>query len=652
MYRQWSRPSEARHGAVEVPRTVTPMDVCVPREGGTMLHNSWHALLCGSQQFDLPISIASASTDELVTWYQKRELKRGGVCVTPVGVDGSLDKVPIEPVGHQMPLQPCPVARKLPSSPTHPIPLQQRPASDDLMPLIRDRGWRRVRTIETWAEQARALATWRVSVRTQLPVARDRALHERLWLLEQLECKGVSQGIEALRFALRLRFGSLQNAFANLDVGGHGEKRGVSLLEFSGSLALLGLHAPSLCGFGVPEVFRRLDADCDGRISLEDLCGSCSSSLVGSDPVASRSACATVGDPGGTMIANLSSTAVVDDAPSAGEISLPRPWAPGDIEEEERWALIARIAALSSWFRVSPPLRRRGRADCDCEKEQLHSPKLPHPPWGVSRLGVPEALDGLQFRKISGSVAPIGWRLATHTEAKVHFSDIVQLLEEWDICGLADWWRIDGHGYGNNIKEPWGPVDFASCIIRPQDTAPAASAPSDAPAGGSIQDVDGPSTAQDPADLCDEHGGVLEQQEALCALRRCWAPNEGDLEEAQQALKADFEIHATARQFGTRLLSRADLCRLLADAPAQVVSDKGAAQRLTRVDLGRIHDEVLERQMNLTALHGCILSKGLTFDSLPLLTQKIALFIGLHFRHLVDDAVEACDDEDTAAERR
>lgn len=45
--------------------------------------------------------------------------------------------------------------------------------------------------------------------------------------------------------------------------------------------------------------------------------------------------------------------------------------------------------------------------------------------------------------------------------------------------------------------------------------------------------------------------------------------------------------------------------------------------------------------MVLTSLKGRALSKGLTFESLRAFLQKVALSLGLHFRHIVDDAAEA-----------
>jgi len=53
-----------------------------------------------------------------------------------------------------------------------------------------------------------------------------------------------------------------------------------------------------------------------------------------------------------------------------------------------------------------------------------------------------------------------------------------------------------------------------------------------------------------------------------------------------------------------------------------------------------MYDNVLKMQVALTSLKGRALSKGLTFESVGVLLRKMSLSLGLHFRHLVDDAFE------------
>merc|ERR1712070_133476 len=60
---------------------------------------------------------------------------------------------------------------------------------------------------------------------------------------------------------------------------------------------------------------------------------------------------------------------------------------------------------------------------------------------------------------------------------------------------------------------------------------------------------------------------ALEKQQKVDDLRRCWSPNEGDLENARRVLQLQFMERATARQFGEPLLSRSDMTRMLGKLP-------------------------------------------------------------------------------------
>merc|ERR1711957_241840 len=107
---------------------------------------------------------------------------------------------------------------------------------------------------------------------------------------------------------------------------------------------------------------------------------------------------------------------------------------------------------------------------------------------------------------------------------------------------------------------------------------------------------------------------------------------------------------ATARQFGEPLMSRSDIAHFLCKLPPPGVGEAFAENGTdvsplrrgpSNVEVGELYNSVLEMQAVLTSLQGRASSKGLTFESLRALLQKVARSMGLHFRHIVDDAVEA-----------
>eukprot|EP00747_Dinoflagellata_sp_TGD_P092746 gnl/TRDRNA2_/TRDRNA2_165511_c0_seq4.p1 gnl/TRDRNA2_/TRDRNA2_165511_c0~~gnl/TRDRNA2_/TRDRNA2_165511_c0_seq4.p1 ORF type:complete len:407 (+),score=82.91 gnl/TRDRNA2_/TRDRNA2_165511_c0_seq4:177-1397(+) len=127
----------------------------------------------------------------------------------------------------------------------------------------------------------------------------------------------------------------------------------------------------------------------------------------------------------------------------------------------------------------------------------------------------------------------------------------------------------------------------------------------------------------------------------LDSLRLCWSPNEDDLGEVQSAMQEIFNEHATVRQFGVQLLGRSDADSIVASLSDQEKDPAAAA--VSRDEVGRIFDRVLENQVSQTA-DGRFITKGLTVESLRALLYEFALSIGLHFRHLVEDALDAYAD--------
>lgn len=220
---------------------------------------------------------------------------------------------------------------------------QLRPLPSELLDRIKDCGWTQLASGSgVWAQQARLLNS---SLRASEPAAAHcRALDERLQLLKELEKQSVPQGIAALRAALKWRCGTLERAFLCLDVSdrqglssmsamskalmGTRATAGLSFLEFTGALALLGLDAPSLCGFTEPAAFEAMDTDRDGRLSLADLLGTSVPSipLSGQQKRSERNSDAD-GIEGGV----------------------------------DRWVLAVKFAALSSWFATPVRLRRHSR---------------------------------------------------------------------------------------------------------------------------------------------------------------------------------------------------------------------------------------------------------------------------------------------------
>lgn len=591
----------------EVPRTYTPSNLRVPRTEDVFTNNNWHALLCGRQQIDMPDAVATGNPNACLAWYRQREIEQrellrprdsaalsagssevstsynSSQMSTSAGIADTATLSQLSVGGSSGSAAPALAsARRLPD----PVPasappgrtsasLWRRPLPADLVPKITERGWTQVKETSIWAQQARQLASWRVNAQTELSPIRERALHERMKLLSILEQYRVPQGLEALQLALCFRCGSVKDSFKYLDVGDTGS--GPTLAELAGSLALLGLDVPSLCGFDSREAHKRLDLDCDGRVSLQDLLG---------EHTIQQSSKPVDGLKADSWSTERDAADPADDGSQAAV----------------RFAIMAKFVALSAWFRTPNHVRRRGRAHADStdggEEPLLPPPDIMNPPWGAVAVNMLEGeFSTWVFQKLDvGSEIPEGWHLATHQEVASHKSDVDFLLGEWDICGLAGGWRIDGRGYGSNLKEPHGSVEFGACVICKQEQhslreAPRFSAPTTPTAGSG-------------------DSGPLARQQALDALRLCWSPNEGDLEAVSLLLKAEFEKNATSRQFGEQLLSRSDLFRLLGELPRISTVAGNDLQPFGLVEVGEIYDSVLESQVSLTSLEGRILSKG------------------------------------------
>lgn len=144
-------------------------------------------------------------------------------------------------------------------------------------------------------------------------------------------------------------------------------------------------------------------------------------------------------------------------------------------------------------------------------------------------------------------------------------------------------------------------------------------------------------------------------------FRQCFCPSEADLDAAKKALEAEFAACSTGRQFGEGLMNRPDLFRFFLDlrpsdvcgrdAATGLFGEDAVAKGLARTRVGLLFDAVLELQLGLTSFEGRALSKGLTFDSFRVALHKAGIAIGLHFRHLADDALESFVEAASSASR-
>lgn len=385
-------------------------------------------------------------------------------------------------------------------SPSKTAVLPRAPLPRDLLVRMKDCGWTVGSAV--WGQQARDLT----SSRSVAPAADGcRAIAERIQLLQHLEQGAVPQGVEALRSALRWRCGNLEHAFRSLDVSDRLGRGGISLLEFSGALVLLGLDAPALCGTNETAAFAALDGDMDGRLSAADLFGE-------SAPAPSWIQ---------SGFSSASQRVVMKGGSEAIEGGA------------ERWVLAIKYVAISAWFTTPATSRRR--------------------------------------------------------------------------------LRLTG---GQTVPAPLQPVRAQT----PGMTVVTALA--------------------DGATGRARHGD-LARQEASDPVRQCWAPSERDFEEIEGKMKADFARNASLQQLGEQIINKSDFYGLLGDIPPIGVGEDPEAEQLTRAQLSGIFDEVLALQANSASQNGIQFSKGLTFESFRLALLKISLLMGLHFRHLVDDGIDA-----------
>lgn len=130
------------------------------------------------------------------------------------------------------------------------------------------------------------------------------------------------------------------------------------------------------------------------------------------------------------------------------------------------------------------------------------------------------------------------------------------------------------------------------------------------------------------------------RQQVIDPVRQSWAPSEADFEAIDGKMQEEFARNASGRQLSEQVINKSDFFRLLGDIPPMGIGNDPDAH-LTRAQLSDIFDMALSLQVQSMARNGITFSKGLTFESFRLALLKVCLSMGLHFRHLVEDAIDA-----------
>jgi len=493
----------------------------------------------------------------------------------------------------QLPLLPEPVLKPQPQSPKggnaqafkrqSPKLVARVPA--ELVPQLKGGGWSEAGSGGAiWALQARDLVRSRLSETSKSSEARDAGLRLRLGILEYMESQDVPQGLQALCEALRLRCGNLELATTCLEGGRHLRGRGVSLLEMAGGLALLGLDIPALCGFGDNEVARRLGLrESDGRIAPEGLALQALKDTSGKPPL-----------PPGT-----------------------------DLRLVELWVTITKFVALSAWFTTPLGNRRRGRLGEIGQSREAELLEFRSAERSQMHLGIRESLGLGSSSGQEASVAPgrLDW-------AKPKAPRYLMMKSKPEASSVQKAFDAENaiHTLRMGILRP-------KVAMEEHDVANELLGAADALAR---------SGASKTASIASGHPVML-QQHAQDQIRSCWAPCELDLERLEATLRAEYRAHSGVSQLGERLLGRNELFRLIGERPPTDLLTSAGSRHLTWAEVGAIYDDAIELQVYLTGSGKIALKKGLTFESFRFVLLRIALTVGLHFGHLVDDAVDTLD---------
>eukprot|EP00929_Paragymnodinium_shiwhaense_P108711 TRINITY_DN7503_c0_g1_i2.p1 TRINITY_DN7503_c0_g1~~TRINITY_DN7503_c0_g1_i2.p1 ORF type:complete len:637 (-),score=115.32 TRINITY_DN7503_c0_g1_i2:236-2146(-) len=502
------------------------------------------------------------------------------------------------------------------SMPMLPAPASQsRRLPSEMVPRIQERGWIDVGSVgSVWAAQARSLARERLAASDPgLHVeGSDHLLKERLELIARLEHDNVSQGVSALRAALRMRAGSDDQAIECLKgvLGLKGQLcgQGLSVLELTGALSLLGLDSQALCGFGERELFVRSGGDkVTGRVTAELVCR-------GGDTA---------------PVPALMADAVTDTSASCLEDRL-----------LERWTLIAKFIALTAWFYTPKELRRRGRLAA-CPQERWA--QLQAMPSGEAAdvfltqpIGLPESkVDHRQATGLDAMSDALDAAMQGHRQAAGVARDALDAAME----GVTVATRIAKTNPTAELH------DFRKHVLNFQ------AMPSKHPSAQELAAADRTvvALAAQPRSVGASTGHPdPDRQWLLDSVRRTWAPNKVDFEKVVATMREHFLAHANVRQLGVQLMGRSDLCRFVGERPPVDLLPLGVAgsRHLGLTEVGQIYDDALQMQLKRPSTSGgrmAALTAGLDFDHFRMALLRIAEAVGLHFGHLVDDALDALD---------
>merc|ERR1712232_744950 len=131
-------------------------------------------------------------------------------------------------------------------------------------------------------------------------------------------------------------------------------------------------------------------------------------------------------------------------------------------------------------------------------------------------------------------------------------------------------------------------------------------------------------------------------QRAPDPLRECWMPVEEDLQALSAVLHGEFLSASSIEKHGEPLLTRSDFVKFLGDIDPDTCQLQHPGLRLlTAKRAGRIFDRVFATQQLLPQYRTIGSAKGITFETLRAALHQVALLVGLHFRYIVDDAVDA-----------
>merc|ERR1712232_1030421 len=111
-----------------------------------------------------------------------------------------------------------------------------------------------------------------------------------------------------------------------------------------------------------------------------------------------------------------------------------------------------------------------------------------------------------------------------------------------------------------------------------------------------------------------------------------------------EVLHEEFLSASSVEKHGEHLLTRSDFVKFLGDLPPDPDTcqlQHPGLRLLTAKRAGRIFDRVFATQQLLPQHRTTASAKGITFDSLRAALHQVALLVGLHFRYIVDDAVDA-----------